>query len=210
MIEMTIVVEGLAEDAAGTGHLAEDIERATYRALNLAATKTRTKADNLVRSQVAFPAAYLRPSTGNQTVAEKARTGQLDVVIQGRGHPASRARFATYKGDTGRPAGKDGLDVIVKPGAAKFVKGAFIIKLRNGNRGFAIRTPGGPPSGAYKPRRINEKLWLLYGPSVDQVLYGTRAVRDGAFGDVEAEAGTIFEDEFWRQLDLVEGGAANG
>lgn len=199
MSEMVVVaLEGVTETAAALGHLPADIERAAYRALNLAGTKVRTRVAKMSREQVNFPASYLAPAGGRLTVAEKARAGRLAVTIAGRDSPTSLARF------TGRQtqANQEGkIRVEVAPGMAKFVKRAFFVNLRNGNRGLAVRTDGPPPDRAYRPRKLGENVWLLYGPSVDQVLRGVTSARGGTFGEVEPEALEILEAEFWRLLD---------
>lgn len=196
---VSVIPDDVRHQAEILGVLTEDIDKATWRALNTTADRTRTILDKRVRTKVAFPAAYLRPSTGNLTVAERARNGNLEVVIRGRDRPTSLARFSARR-VPGAPKGKKGIPVRVAPGVAKYIKRAFIIKLRNGNLGLAVRTTGGPPRGAYVPRRITDNLWLLYGPSVDQVLNGVRSRNDGLFGDVAPEALTIFETEFWRLI----------
>lgn len=199
MSEMVVIaLEGVRETAAALGHLSADIERAAYRALNLAGTKVRTRVAKLSREQVNFPASYLAPSGGRLVVAEKARAGSLSVTISGRDSPTSLARFA---GRQTRATREGKIRVEVAPGMAKFVKRAFFVNLRSGNRGLAVRTDGGPPDRAYRPRRLAENLWLLYGPSVDQVLRGVTSMRGGTFGEVEPEALEILEREFWRLLD---------
>ena len=72
---------------------------------------------------------------------------------------------------------------------------AFVMELRGGNRGLAIRTDGSKPRGAYKPKPIGKNLFLLYGPSVDQVF---RTVSEDVAPDVADE----LEVEFNRLLDL--------
>ena len=64
----------------------------------------------------------------------------------------------------------------MKPGLAQRLDRAFFVQLRAGqsgalgNTGLAIRLPEGQrPSAAYKPKQMGRNLWLLYGPSIDQV-----------------------------------------
>lgn len=199
MSEIVVVAfEGAREAAEALGHVREDIERAAYRALNLAGTKVRTRLAKMTREQVAFPASYLAPSGGRLTLTEKARSGNLAITITGRDVPTSLARFAGRQ----TRANRDGkIRVEVAPGAAKFLKRAFFMDLKNGNRGLAVRTGGGAPERAYRPKPLGNGLWLLYGPSVDQVLRGVTSARGGTFGEVEPEALEILEAEFWRLLD---------
>lgn len=121
-----------------------------------------------MRSQVNFPSGYLE-SADRLKVRRMASKGRLEAVIRGRDRPTSLARFA--EGQT--PANTRGRGVRVKlkgQGAIKQMRKAFLVNLRGGNTGLAVRMKDGQsPSNAYKPVRLDKNLWLLYGPSVDQV-----------------------------------------
>lgn len=155
--------------------------RAMSKALNKTGPHTRTQMDRKVREEVAFPASYLRPSTKRLFVAKKATKAKLEIVIEGRGRPTSLARFikgggAALKNRTRRP---EEIQVEVKPGSIQGIKRAWVVSLPgspdSNNLGLAVRTPDGQkPKGAYAPKRLDKNVWLLYGPSVDQVLYSVR------------------------------------
>ena len=102
---------------------------------------------------------------------------------------------------------KRGIGVSVAAGGRKkFIKRAFVMKLRNGNLGLAVRSaPGKQPEGAWKPKPIGKNLWLLYGPSVDQVLMSARS-GGGVFSEIEYDTLDVIETEFQRQLGLLEDG----
>ena len=85
---------------------------------------------------------------------------------------------------------------MVKPGMARMLRRAFVFELKNGNRGLAMRTSGGRPLGAYRPTPLGKNLWLLYGPSVDQVFGGT-----GVAQEISPELVDYLEHEFHRLLD---------
>lgn len=190
--------------------------RSAQQALNRAADFGRTLAAKEVRSQVAFPAAYLGPGQGRLTVSSRANLSKLEAVISGRDRPTSLRRFAvngtpmpgekTPKGRRRRT--RDGsITVEVKPGVRKKIRGAFIVaNLRGGNMGLAVRTAGPPPKGAWKPTRLAPGVWLLSGPSVDQVLRSTTK-GPSVFQKVEPQVADKFEAELMR---LMVRGAVGG
>lgn len=183
----------------------EGVELALVRALNTAATRSRTMAAREARKQVNFPASYVSPSAKRLWVRTRARRGQYTTTIEGRGEPTSLARFTKQKALPGGVRHKGGkINVSVKPGTRKAISRAFIMRLKSGNEGLAVRTSGGPPKGAYRPKSIGKNLWLLYGPSVDQALSSVQNEK-GVFEDITPETLEILEEEFNRQLDLLNG-----
>lgn len=198
MMEYALFVEGLDDLVNLSEKLDPQIVRAAYRAINSTADRARTASAEEIRRQVNFPANYLKPRAGRLSVTKRASSNSLEAVITGRRRPTSLARFITR----GTP-GKKGATVAVKPGRAIEMPNAFIMKLRSGNNvdtknnlGLAVRTKKGErPKGAYKPVRIADGLWLLYGPSIDQVFKTVR-------GDVTPEAERRLGQEFARLLDL--------
>lgn len=203
-----MVFDGWAEAAARFARTPVTVERAVMRALNRTATHTRTRLARIIREQVNLPASYLGPSGGRLIVSEKAKPSKLEVRISGRDRPTSLARFSPDRGKAAKGKQVHSPRVAVKTGsAARPVRGvAFsrLIALNSGNTGLAVRTAdGSKPAGAFRPTRMRNGLWLLYGPSVDQVLVGARAnAEGGAFGDVEEEMMNFLEAEFLRLLKV--------
>lgn len=182
------------------------IETALTRALNRTAERSRTRAARAAREQVAFPASYVSPSSKNLWVKTRARRGALATLIEGRGTPTSLARFTrqgVLPGGRRHVGGK--INVEVKPGQRRSISRAFLMRLRNDNIGLAVRTSGAAPHGAYRPRPIGKNLWLLYGPSVDQAL-SAASQANGIFEEMTPEMLDFLEDEFNRQMDLLENG----
>lgn len=184
--------------------LGPDIQRAAIRAVNRAADRTRTLSAKAVRSQLNFPASYLTPSEGRLAVKQKAKGNNPEAVISARMRGTSLARFAT----NAKP-GKVGAMLQVKPGLARFVRNAVFLKLKSGdanidtksNLGLAVRTKSGQrPRTAYKPVRMRNGMWLLYGPSVAQALISAKDT--GIWKDLTPDTLDILTDEFYRQLDL--------
>jgi hypothetical protein len=123
-----------------------------------------------VERQVNFPKGYVQ--NGRLTVKRKASRATLEAVISGRDRPTSLARFAP--GQTVANSRGRGVIVEVHKGSKRNLgKRAFIVNLRNGNQGLALRLkPGEVLRGSDKAVRLDNNLFLLYGPSVDQVFRG--------------------------------------
>lgn len=194
-----ISIEGLniVEDF---DELPPKVEKALRRAISKTVDRTRTAAARAMVEQVRFPARYLSGSDGRLQV-DKSKLNEFVGVIRGRHRATSLARFVS-----GTPTpGRRGVEVAVKPGGATFLPRAFVMKLRSGtaaldtksNLGLAVRTSGEKPAAAWKPMKVGSNLWLLYGPSVDQVF---KTVRQ----DVSPEALDFLYAEFSR-LMKVEG-----
>lgn len=192
-----VAIEGLSETRP-LESLPPKILTAAARAINRTADRARTRAAQQIRDEVAFPASYLNPSQGRLAVSKKARADDLEGVISARTRPTMLARFAT----SGTP-GKAGVTVEVAPGFAKFMKRAFLIRLpagRNGdvetksNLGIAIRLkPGEVIRNKRVMQQIKGNLYLLFGPSVDQVFKGVRE-------DITPETSDFLANEFSRLL----------
>lgn len=153
-----------------------------------------------MQDQVAFPAGYL--SEDRFGVRKLATDTDLTAIISARFRPTSLARFA--KGQSAEGAKRaGGVRVRVNSGGAKFFKGAFFVNLRRGkdtsdgfNVGLAIRLkPGHSLRGRRKGAsgvQLAPDLYLLYGPSVDQVF------NDVSTADSPVVAAQL-EREFLRQ-----------
>lgn len=192
-----IAVQGL-KSLDSIGDIPANIEMNAVRAINKTIERARSSAAREMRTQVAFTAGYLSGQSGRLSITRKARRGSLESVITGRHRPTSLARFAS----NARVSKVAGANVQVQPGLATFLPKAFFINLRSGNTdtknnvGLAIRLPDGKrPSAAYKPTQLGRNLWLLYGPSVDQVL-------DDVAAEISPGVAVDLEAEFLRLMDL--------
>ncbi len=198
----TIMIE--LDDLKFVPERTNQVETALVRALNKTADRFRTRAAEMARSQVAFPASYLSPANKRLWVATRARKKSFEAIIEGRGQATSLARFTRAKPLEGGSRHRGGsVTVMVKPGVSRVIRRAFIMKLNNDNLGLAVRTEGGKPRGAYKPKEIGRNLWLLYGPSVDQALIAA-SDGEGIYQDMIPEALDFLEFEFNRQMDLLD------
>lgn len=146
-----------------------------------------------MEDEVAFPKGYLNKD--RLGVTQHATPQRLEAVIKGRDRPTSLARFAA-KGQSPQNTRKGGVRITVKPGAGKYLKGAWLVSLNNGNIGLAVRLKPGTTFTNKKdaPKvQLAPDVYLLYGPSVDQV-----------FGEVAFEKTDDIErlvaSEFFRQF----------
>lgn len=210
-----LVIEGLT-DIKSLEDLPQDIIRAARIAVNDAATRGRTAMAKEVLHQVNLPRDYVSPSGKRLHVSDKATNKNLEAVVSARVRPTSLARFA----QGGATRGQRNVRVEVKHGAVRQVPGekrmdqgysAFLIKLRAGsadldtknNLGLALRVPSGKkPSRAYQPKALGKNLFLLYGPSVAQLLLPVRNPRGGVAEQLTPDIQQMLSDEFWRQMEL--------
>lgn len=149
--------------------LPEQAELAGVLAINQTATRSLSPIKAQMRSEINFPNGYLED--GRLAVTRKATAGSLEAVIRGRDRATSLARFAA--GQTPANTRKRGVFVEVKKGKRQQMKSAFLVNLKNGNIGLAVRLkPGQSLRNSEKAVRLANNVFLLYGPSVDQVFSG--------------------------------------
>lgn len=155
-----------------------------------------------MRKQINWKASYLNDpdKTG---VAKYATKGSLVAAIYARDQPTMLNRFRPNP-NTMPSKTTSGVKVKVKPTSTKVMKHAFAHQFRkSGNIGILTRTKGGgstPPSGITHGggRYIQSmRAWLLYAPSVDQVMWDT-AKRN------QARIAKYLEVEFLRQFNRLE------
>ncbi len=192
--DFIIAVDDLTDFAEG--YSADQISKCAKLAINKAADFARAEGARRMGRQVLFPPGYLTPSQERFYVAKYAQSGEDDAVVFARHRATSLARFATPLGS------RQGVIINIKPGGAKAMKRAFLMRLKSGqadtkgNMGLAVRTePGVKPFAAHKPKEIAEGLWLLYGPSVSQVFKTVRT-------DLEPEVMRKMREEFVRLLGV--------
>lgn len=192
-----VTVNGLAA-LKDLQNLPQEVQLAISRSLNTTLRTGRAIASKKITQQVNFTARYL--SQGDRLgIRSFATPSKLQGVIAGRDRATSLARFA--KSTT---PNKKGVSVEVKPGSAKYMRRAFLIRLPQGNAlsetvfnlGLAIRLkPGESIDNKKKFIKLKGSLYLLYGPSVGQVF-------DEVRGDISPAVLDFFEDEFDRLMEL--------
>lgn len=187
---MTVRIEATALKSVARffEELPDIAEQASILAINETVERegmTLIKKD--MRDQVVFPAGYLEGD--RLSVRRKATRGSLEAVIRGRDRPTSLARFAP--GQTIGNTRNRGVRVTVEKGKTQVMRRAFLIGLRNGNTGLAVRLRPGErlrnSQGAVEFTQNNGQptgIWLLYGPSVDQVFEGVAVDRADDIVDI--------------------------
>lgn len=151
-----------------------------------------------VAAEVQFPPGYVDDKIN---IDQKASPTNLVASITGRQRPTSLARFAT----SGVVGGKGGVTVRVK-GGAKFMKGAFLVRLNQGssnddgyNVGLAVRLKEGQTLNKRDTSNmvhLGRDVVLLYAPSIDQIL--NNEVADAEMPEVADAIGTEFFRQFAR------------
>jgi hypothetical protein len=199
---MSVRIEavGLRDKAKQFQFMPEIATKAAQIALNETAQKKGMKLlRTAVESEINFPQGYV--NSERLFVKRRAYNDNLEVVLAARQRATSLARFVQGPIDLKNRTG--GVSVRVKGRVARIGK-AFPIKLRAGsaairdkaNIGIALRLKEGEQvrnkrimSGV----QLDHTLYLLYGPSVDQVFRDVADEQTGQFLD-------LVEREFDRQF----------
>jgi len=169
--------------------------QALRMALNQTAERKGLKmARDAISLQVDFGRAYLQDPR-HLSVAQKATTNNLEAIIRGSDTPAGLARFLV-----GGPTPlKTGLTIRIKPGRTEQLPKAFLMNFRSGYVGLAVRlAPGDRLRNKHSalPLKAGSNVFLLYGPSVDQVFRGVAS-------DISTPLSEALVTEFLRQYDRL-------
>lgn len=172
-------------------------------ALNRTAKTYRTVSARTVREQVNLPASYVSPSQGRLSVSKKASESDLESRISARNRATSLSRYV--KGSPRKGYHKR-LSLEIKKGKTSSIEDLVMVNLTSGdtknNKGLAVRSRT-MPSKAYRPKRLgNSRLWLLYGPSVAQVL-SHESDDGGVWAKADRQVSVEFKAEFYRLLGVA-------
>ncbi|ATN93245.1 hypothetical protein [Marinobacter phage PS6] len=183
--------------------------KASKLSINDTIRRGRRMTKQEVMTQVNLPSSYLNQTRLSENFATE---DNLVGSIVGRRRPTSLARFGAeqlYQSNKTRPGRKPaGVSVRVK-NRRKTIPNAFLVKLKAGNRdgvnqGLAVRLPkgqrpdrrfGGKP--LYKNQSTN--VWLLYGPSVNQMMISSRSGKS-IVETLKPRLDTYLSQEFRRQF----------
>lgn len=194
---LAVEVKGLPQFEARLKQAPAITSRAASITINSAARRGRTAAINEAKQQVNLKVGYLRGPNGIN-VTKTANKNDLTAVIGGRRRPVLLSRFVT--GWATRGGVRRGARVRVKKGGStRLLSRSFALNLKGGNVGLVVRTNGEKPAGAYKPLPLTKgqsNLWLLYGPSTDQIF---STIRDDIAPGIQDFSAT----EFTRQFDRL-------
>lgn len=207
MQRFAVFVQGLS-DVRDVDFDLPDIHFKTVQTINKIAGKYRKVGADRILTQINFPDNYLNPAQKRLFVAQRATTAKPEAIIRARGRPTSLARFVT-----GFTPGEKGVNLSVKRGRNTRIKNAFMIKLPAGagsidtkfNMGLAIRLKKGETlENKRNVVRMSKGLYLLYGPSVDQVFLNATGGRagQGVLTEMTPDLLDDMQDEFLRLLDI--------
>ena len=197
---ISVSVNGFASMAKFLDEIPDRAKKAASLAINQTADRQGLKLiRGKMREQINFPARYLEDPR-RLGVTSRAKPENLEAVITGRSRPTSLATFVA-SGRGGRGAAP--VRLRVNPGRTRTIQQAFLFNLRagteaGGNVGLAIRLkPGQRVFNKAVMKPFVSGLYLLYGPSVDQIF---RTVA----GDVAPELADVLLEEFMRQFARLE------
>lgn len=197
-MSVSVIAEALGDVQRYFEQLPEIAMQAANMAIN--STAERKALPDIraeMREQLSFPSGYLEGSDGSGkkrlSVSRKASKGSPSATISGRDRATSLARFR-MPGQDAKNTRNLGVRVRVKPGYTRTLKKAFLITLRNGNIGLAVRLkPGDNLANSSAAKLLSNNVYLLYGPSVDQVF---RSVATDTTPKILSDV----RDEFLRQF----------
>lgn len=186
--------------------------KAAVLSTNDTVRRARAMSAKEIMKQVAFPGGYLgNVNNGRLRVSKYAKGHSLSAEITGRFNPTSLAQFTTNKPSMIGKNRRGPARVKVKPGSVQTIERAFIMRLRRGsisaaaagssaNLGLAIRlAPGERVHNKKAMKTMGRGLYLLYGPSVNQVF---KTVSE----DIQREVGRYYATEFSRQFRRLSNG----
>lgn len=193
----------LPELSAFFKRLPEIADHAAQLSVNDTARFARRVGGAQILDEVNYPRSYLRGENGRLAITKFASRGDAEAEVRGRDRPTSLARFAMQRVKFGR---QRGIKVqVAHGGAAKQLERAFFMKLRRGqsfdgenfNVGLAVRLKKGERlQNSTAALELGNGLYLLYGPSVDQVFGGVAE-------DIIDPVSDHLEDEFIRQFERL-------
>jgi len=192
------VASGLSDMRRYLEALPQVAERAAVLAVNQVAQRDAiTLSKREMRAQVDFPAGYLEGGR-RLSVNRRATSVSIEASIVGRDRPTSLARFA--RGQNPQNTRGQGVRVQVKKGRTQVLRKAFMVPLRNGNLGVAVRLPKGETlRNSDGAKQLSNNVYLLYGPSVDQVFRGVAS-------DITPQLSRNLSNEFLRQFARLSSG----
>jgi len=210
--DLQINISGLEEFARRFAEMPDIAMQAGRFALNKTAVAARKMSADEILRQINFGASYLSGEDNQRLKVQKSVNENLRAEITARKRPTSLARFATDK-NTGRRGSNNPVRINVKgriktgisvTGADRATTPGFLINLKrgdleSGNIGLVVRLKEGErirgTGYQAKPFGKHRNLYLVYGPSVDQVFGEVRLgiVKSGRIP-------TMMASEFSRQF----------
>ena len=190
---------GLRNYEALLSRAPEVTRQAATLALNKGIRRARTEGSKEIRRQVNLTKTYVDERL---QISKFASPNSLVAIVAGRVRGTSLRRFGARQ--SSRKGRRSGVIVGIKRGRRVKMRRAFFIKLKGGgvdgfNAGIAIRLKGGEPFEGRKKQfdKSDSGLYLLYGPSVDQVW---TTAKDDIFPGILEETNAEFHRQFARLI----------
>lgn len=206
--QWAIYVEGL-EGLGDVEKLSSKSKLNLVRAVNATTARFRKKGADLILGDINLPGSYLNPAAKRLYVAQQATKNNPQGIIRARGRPTSLARYITSRNADGA-----GVKVQVnKGGTTSDLKRAFLVKLPAGrgpvdtqfNLGLAVRLKKGQKLRNKKHLvQLDQGLYLLYGPSVDQLFINATGGRagEGVATEMTPDMLDFLQREYLRLMEL--------
>jgi len=178
----------------------ESINQAAVMAINdtVGMGHSRLKQDMMKRTTLS--SSYIGDQkSGRLRVSRKATRGDLTASINARMRGTSLARFLTKTPQRGQR-----VSLSITPGTPRTLTGAFLMNLGSGNIGLAHRVKGNPNVHPFSKGAIKLKhkgLFLLYGPSVSQIMNQVIENNDYIQADISSQLNIRFNAHFGRLLN---------
>lgn len=204
---MRFTVKGLDRYREFLKSVPEAVADASHLAVSSATRFAYAAGSRAMRKEINFSQTYLGEKD-RYAISQRAKKSNPEAIISARQRATSLARFAN---DRRTGPTRKGLTVEVARGRKRKLRQAFLIKLKAGpsfsednyNIGLAVRLKPGErvknkrEMAPYmkKARKASDaNLYLLYGPSVDQVFRGV-------IPKIEPAISNYLESEFLRQME---------
>jgi hypothetical protein len=188
----------IAVSTKGLERLDDDVRRfgdkanlAAQLAINDTLAWSRTRLKVQMKAQINLTESAF--SGKHFFISQYARRGSLQGVLSAGTQGYSLSRFSVEK----PRVGVKGVSVQVAGGAVRKINRGFFIRAPNGALGLAIRSKAQPTgSRGAKESRKHKGLWILFGPSPDQLM---RRLAPDSLPDVGRHVGA----EYARQLNRL-------
>lgn len=197
-----VTFRGLDDVRKLVAGIPEKVDQASAFAVNEAARYGQAESSRRIREQVAFSASYVGSAEDPNSrlrIAKRAKVGDLEAVIAGRTRPTSLAQFVKGAFKRNRPvrvkvSASKGMQTIANAFPMKLRRGTGVYDPNNANLGLAIRLGKDEKvRNKHQMVQVSGSLYLLYGPSVDQVFRDVRY-------DVQEPVADVLESSFLRNF----------
>lgn len=207
MISINAVgIDGIDDYISAYG---ESLNKAAVLSVNDTARHGHSLIKTDIMGAVNLTSSYIgSANNGRLRVSNYAKSIGDSAVIQGRQKGTMLYRFVTNNPAKGKP-----LRVSVGRGSgSKEIKNSFAIRLSGGNMALVVRVPSVfsrlkgsrgavmiKPRGRKKMAKSASNLWILYAPSINQLMK-QRVIKDDK---IKRKIGSFLSMEFNRQLNRI-------